>query len=110
MAIYRLNYIYDIVIPMNEIVLTINNGCTQIIININSFLIQSFTVIHFTVEGVLNSMGSSKLELFSESYTLVILSKSIMSIFKINQSFLDNGCGQTEAPLQPYQVRSFGVR
>ena len=54
-------------------------------------------------------MGSTTLELVSDAYTLVTLNDDIQVIFKINQCFLDRNPNQTEALLQPHQMRSFGV-
>ena len=73
LTIRRLNYLDDLVIPINKKLLIIDIGCDQTIINLNSYLVQYFAVIIFTIGGALNSMSSSKLELVSESYTLVIL-------------------------------------
>ena len=54
-------------------------------------------------------MQSSNLELVSEAYTLVTLSDNSKVIFKINQAFLDKDPAQSEALLQPHQMRAFGV-
>ena len=92
-----LNYLNNnLVITFNENILVIDNSCDQTIVNINDFLIESFTGIKFNVEGALNSMKSTKLELINDVYTLVILSNHVKVIFKINQTFLDKDLTQTE--------------
>ena len=63
----RLNYSNNnLVIPFNESILAIDNGCDQKIVNINDFLIESFAGIQFNVGGALNSMKSTKLELVND--------------------------------------------
>ena len=54
-------------------------------------------------------MKSTKLELGNDTYTLVTLPNNVKIIFKITQSFLDNDPTQTDALLQPHQVRAFGT-
>ena len=54
-------------------------------------------------------MKSTKLELVNNDYTLIILPNNFKVIFKINQAFLDNDPIQTEALLQPHQVRAFVI-
>ena len=44
-------------------------------------------------------MGSSKLELVNEAYTLATFSNNTKLVFKINQEFLDRKCDQKEALL-----------
>ena len=86
MSSRNLNYINnDLVIPFNEHILVIENGCDQTIVNISAFLIESFAGIQFNVGGVLNSMKSTKLELVHDAYTLVTLPNNVKAIFKINQ-------------------------
>ena len=108
-TIRRLNYLDDLVIPINKILLIIDNGCDQTIINLNSFLVQSFAGVYFTIGRTLNSMPSSKLELVNNAYTLATIPNHAKVIFKINQVFLDRDLNQTEALLQPHQARDFGV-
>ena len=69
MTVRCLNYMDDLLIPHNENLVIIDHGYDQTIINLNSFLVQSFAGIHFTIGGDLNSMASSKLELVNEAYT-----------------------------------------
>ena len=87
----------------------IDNGCDQSIINLNSFLIQSFAGITYNVGGALHAMNSKSLELVNTAFTLVTLPNSSKVIFQINQAFLDRDPLQTEALLQPHQARSFGI-
>ena len=62
--------------------MVIDNGCDQSIINLNLFLILSFSGVHFTVEGAVNTIGSTNLELVSNAYTLVTLMNNIKVVFK----------------------------
>ena len=82
-----------------ENILVIDNGCDQTIININSFLIESFAGIYYNVGGALNIMTQSSLELINKSFTLAILPDKSRAIFQINQAFLDRYPFQTEASL-----------
>ena len=110
MSFRCLNYSYnDLVIPFNENIFVIDNDCDQKIVNINAFLIEYFVGVQFNVGGALNSMKSTKLDLDNYSYTLVTLPNNVKVIFKINQAFLVNDPTQTEALLQPHQVRAFGI-
>ena len=102
---YRVDHRGDLVLPLDKNILAINNGCNQSIINLNSLLILSFSVVHFTVGCALNTMGSTNLELVSNAYTLVTLVNNTNVIFKINQAFLDMNTEQTEALIQPRQMR-----
>ena len=87
MSSRRLNHLYsNLVIPFNENILVIDNGCDQIIVSINAFLIESFSGIQFNVGGALNSMKSTKLELVNDAYNLVTLLDHV-KVFKINQAF-----------------------
>ena len=82
--------------------LVVDNGCDQTIININSFLIQYFAGIQYSVGGALNSMNSSTLELVNESFTLATLPNKSKVIFQIIQVFWDRDPLQTEAfPTSP---------
>ena len=105
----RVEHRGDLVLPLDENIFVVDNGCDQSIINLNSFLILSFAGVHFTVGGALNIMGSTNLELVSNTYTLVTLVNNTKVIFKVNQAFLDRNLDQTEALIQPHQMRSFGV-
>ena len=90
-------------------ILVIDSGCDQLITNINPFLIYTYAGVHFSVNGALNKMGSTNLELVSNAYTLVTLNNNKTVIFKLNQCFLDRDPSQTEALLQPNQIQTFGV-
>ena len=104
----RVEFIDELCITTNENILVVDNGCDQTIININSFIIKSFAGVLFNVGGALHDMKSSQLELVNDAYTLVHLNDRKV-IFKINQCFLDRNPAQTEALLQPHQVRAFGI-
>ena len=54
-------------------------------------------------------MTPSSLELVNESFTLATLPNKGKAIFQINQAFLDRYPLQTEALLQPHQMRAFGL-
>ena len=54
-------------------------------------------------------MAATNLELVSDAYTLVTLRNNSKVLFKLNQCFLDRNPKQTEALLQPHQMRAFGV-
>ena len=105
----RLTYVDDLCIPSDENILVIDNGCDQSIININSFLVQSFAGIYYNVGGAISTMKSTNLELVNEAFTLVSMPDGGKFIFKINQAFLDKNPQQSEALLQPHQARAFGV-
>ena len=89
--------------------MVIDNGCDQSIINNNAFFVKSFAGVLFNVGGALHGMRSSSLELVNEAYTIVTLPDSTRIILELNQCFLDRDPLQTEALLQPHQVRAFGV-
>ena len=80
-TIRRLNYLDDLVISYNTFLLIIDNGSDQTILNFNSFLVQSFVGIHFTIGGAFNIMASSNLELVNDAYTLVTLSNNTKVLF-----------------------------
>ena len=105
----RIEYLDDLVITTNENIMVVDNGCDQSIININSFLVQSFAGELFNVGGALHNMKSSQLELVSDAFTLVTLPDNLRIIFKINQCFLNRDPSQSEVLLQPHQARAFGV-
>ena len=73
----------------------IDNGCDQTIINIRSFLVQSFPGVYYSVGGVLNITISSSLEFINEPFTLATLHGNSTVIFQINQAFLDRDPLQT---------------
>lgn len=89
--------------------MVIDNGCDQTIINTSSFLVQSFSGEYVNISGALSSMSSSNLEAVNDAFALAILGNGKRIILKINQALLDLNIDQTEALLQPHQVRSFGV-
>ena len=61
------------VITKDEGILIIDSGCDQSIINLNSFLVQTYTGIDFIVGDALQGMRSSLLELVNDAYTLPLL-------------------------------------
>lgn len=89
--------------------MVVDNGCDQSIININSFLIYSFAGVLYNVGGALGSMTSSNLELVNDTYTLATLPDNTKVIFLLHQCFLDRNPSQTEALLQPNQVRAHNI-
>ena len=91
-----------LLIPFMENILVIDNGCDQTIININSFLIQSFAGIYYNVGGALNRMTPSSLELVNEAFTLATLPDKSKIIFQINQVLLNRDPLQTKSLLQPH--------
>jgi hypothetical protein len=99
----------DLVISLDEEILIIDNGCDQTIININSYLIVTHTGIFYNVDGALDCMSSSKLELVNNCYTVATFPNKPPVLLKINQALLDTNPLQTEALLQPHQARAFGV-
>ena len=105
----KVTLIEDLVISLDEEILIIDNGCDQTIININSYLIVTHTGIYFNVDGALDCMSSSKLELVNNCYTVATFSNNPPVLLKINQALLDTNPNQTEALLQPHQARAYGV-
>ena len=63
----------ELTIVDNENLIIIDNGCDQTIINLNSFVVMTFTGILFDVNGAMDSMKSEPLELVNNTYTLAIL-------------------------------------
>ena len=56
MSSRRLNYLNsNLVIPFNENIIVIENGCDQTTVSINNFLIESFAGIQFNVEDFYTS-------------------------------------------------------
>ena len=105
----RLTYVDDLCISSDENILVIDNGCDQSIININSFLVQSFAGIYYKIRGTISTMKSSNLELVNETFELVSMPDLGIIISKINQVFLDENPQQLEAILQTHRERAFGV-
>ena len=97
-----LTYVNDLCIPSDENILVTDNGCDQSIININSFLVQSFTGTYYNVGGAIGTMKSTNLELVNEAFTLVSIPNGGRIIFKINQTYLNKNPKQSEALLQPH--------
>ena len=89
----------NLTITSGDNVLVIDNGCDQSTINIKSCLIGTFDGIHFSVNGLLNKIGSTTLERVSDAYTLVSLDNNKKVVFKINQCVFDRDPNQTEALL-----------
>ena len=54
-------------------------------------------------------MTPLSLELINEAFTLATLPDKSKVIFQINQAFLDRDPLQTEALLQPHQMRAFDL-
>ena len=99
----KVSKIDDLVISLDEEILIID------IININSYLIVTHTGIYVNVDGALDCMSSSKLELVINCYTVATFTNNPPVLLKINQALLDTNPNQTEALLQPHQARAFGV-
>ena len=87
----------------------VDNGCDQSIINVNLFVVQSFTGEYIYIGGALSTMNSSNLELVNEAFTLAILDNGKKIILKMNQALLDLSNTQSEALVQPHQLHDFGV-
>ena len=68
-----LHGIGDLVICTDENIIITDSGCDQSIINLNSFLVQSFTGIYYNVGGALQGMHSNDLEIVSDAFTLCTL-------------------------------------
>ena len=98
----KVTKIEDLVISLDEEILIIDNGCDQTIININSYLIVIHTGICFNVDGALDCMSSSKLELVNKCYTVATFTNKPPVLLKINQALIDTNPSQTEALLQPH--------
>ena len=105
----KLTKIEDLVISLDEEILIIDNGCDQTIININSDLIVTHTGIFYNVDGALDCMSSSKLELVNDFYPVATFSHKTPVLLKMNQDLLDTNPNQTETLLQPHQARAYGV-
>ena len=105
----KVTLVEDLVISLDEEILIIDNGCDQTIINLNSYLIVTHTGIFYNVDGALDCMSSSKLELVNNCYTVAVFANQPPVLLKINQALLDTNPLQTEALLQPHQARAFGV-
>ena len=98
----KVTLVEDLVISLDEEILIIDNGCDQTIINLNSYLIVTHTGIFYNVDGALDCMSSSKLELVNNCYTVATFSNNPPVLLKINQTLLDTNLAQTEALLQPH--------
>ena len=97
-------------ICVDEIIAVIDSGCDQCIININSFVIKSYSGLLFCVTGALAGMISGEaLELVSDAYTLLICPDGREILAKFNQVLLDRNPDQEETLIQPHQLRSNGV-
>jgi len=109
MSKQRVQRIYDLVITEDEGILISDSGCDQSILNLNSFLVQTYTGIDFIAGGALQGMRSSSLELVNDAYTLVLLPTGEKVLLKFNQAFCDPDPLQLEALFQPHQLRAHGV-
>lgn len=105
----RVEHNSDLVIVTDESILVIDHSCDQSIININSFLIQTFTGVSFKINGALSEMKTTTLELSSDVFTLVTTNKSERYVFKLNQVFRGRKLMQNEALLEPHHMRTFVV-
>ena len=110
MSSRRVQRIKDLVITTDENILISDSGCDQTIINLNAFLIQTYTGEYFNIGGALQGMHSSDLELVNDAYTLATLPDGEKIVLKINQALCDNDPFQTEALFQPHQLRAHGVQ
>ena len=72
----RVEYRNDLVIPTGENIMVVDNSCDQSIIDVNSFLIKSFSGELFNIGGTLYSMHLPQLEL--------TLMDNLHVIFKLN--------------------------
>jgi hypothetical protein len=97
MSSRRVQRIKDLVITTDENILISDSGCDQTIINLNAFLIQTYTGEYFNIGGALQGMKSSDLELVNDAYTLATLPDGEKIVLKINQALCDNDPFQTEA-------------
>ena len=79
----------ELTIVDNENLIIIDNGCDQTIINLNSFVVMTFTGILFDVNGAMASMKSEPLEFVNNAYTLATLNNKEKCILKLNQCLLD---------------------
>jgi len=93
----RVQQICDLVITEDEQILISDSGCDQSIINLNSFLVQTYTGIDFIVGGALQGMQSSSLELVNDAHTLALLPNGKKVLLKFNQAFCDPDPLQLEA-------------
>ena len=85
----KVTLVQDLVISLDEEILIIDNGCDQTIINLNSYLIVTHTGIFYNVDGALDCMSSSKLELVNNCYTVATFPNKPPVLLKINQALLD---------------------
>ena len=99
----------DLVITEDEDCLLIDNGCDQTIINTNSFKINLHTNIFYKVDGAVNSMSASNLELVNDAVTCLVMDNGPNILIRLNQCLLDTDPSQRESLLQPHQARAFGV-
>ena len=99
----------DLVITTDECCLLIDNGCDQSIVNSNSFKIGMHTGIHYSVEGAIECMAASNLELVNDAVTCIVMDNAPNILVKVNQCLLDTDSNQHESLLQPHQARAFGV-
>ena len=90
----RVTKLNDLVIPKDEQIILIDNGCDISIISNNSFLISTFTGIFFNVDGTLYNMKSNNLQLVNDCYATAILPNNILILIKLNQCLLDNNKSQ----------------
>ena len=69
----RVKYVDELVITTDECIMVVDDGCKYSIVNINSFLIESFAGVMISEDVALHSMAVSRLELVNNTFTLLNL-------------------------------------
>ena len=67
-----------------ENVLIIYNGCDQSIITLTSFLVHNYTEIYIHVNGAMNWIEGSSLEIVNNAYTLATFDNGSIVLLKLN--------------------------
>ena len=88
-----------------ENVLIIDNGCDQSIITLTSFLVNTYTGIFIHLNGAMNSMKGSKLEIVNDAYNLAEFDNGSKCLLKTNQCLYDPDPLAYKSLLQPHQAR-----
>ena len=93
----------------DEGIMVVDSGCDQTIINLSSFTVKTYTSLYYNVGGALSNCGKTRLELVNDAYTVANLADGTKICLCLHQVLLDSNPEQTEALVQPHQMRAHGV-
>ena len=93
----------------DEGIIVVDSGCDQTIINLSSFTVKTYTSLYYNVGGALSNCNKTRLELVNDAYTVANLADGSKICLCLHQVLLDSNPEQSEALVQPHQMRAHGV-